>query len=118
MSPKPVIEEFLTRVLGPKSWGMEVLIAHTPQYLGKVLFMNKDHGGPLQYHERKDETFYLLSGEALITYHDAKGDRQTRKMHPGMSMHVPPGAVHQVTALEDCVIFEASTPVFEDRVAV
>jgi quercetin dioxygenase-like cupin family protein len=39
-------------------------------------------------------------------------------MLPGESYHVPPGAVHQVIALEDSILVEASNPVFEDRVIV
>src|SRR5258706_16479426 len=71
--PMPVIERFEPRELGVKSWGRELLIAETDSYIGKVLWMEKGHGGPLQYHELKDETFYLLSGIARVSYHDEDG---------------------------------------------
>jgi len=109
----PAIEKFEPRKLGPKDWGTELLVAHTPLYTGKVLSMNAGATGPLQYHERKDETFYLFSGEALV--HDGNA---SHPMHPGESWHVPPGAVHRVEAITDCVFFEASNAVFDDRVAV
>ena len=39
-------------------------------------------------------------------------------LKPGASFHFPPGAVHQEEALTDCVIIEASSPHFNDRVRV
>src|SRR5687768_3198817 len=46
-----------------KPWGYEVIWAHTDRYLGKILHVNAGHALSLQYHERKDETIYLLRGE-------------------------------------------------------
>jgi mannose-6-phosphate isomerase-like protein (cupin superfamily) len=114
----PVVEFFSPRELGPKSWGTELLVAHTEHYTGKVMWMKAGAGGPLQYHERKDEAFYLFSGRALLRFTDARGNVQVKELRAGMAVHIPPGAVHQVEALEDCVMFETSTPVFDDRVAV
>lgn len=112
----PVIEAFTPRDLGPKPWGTELLVAETPRYIGKVLWMKAGHGGHLQHHAQKDEAFYLFDGRCLVRYQDAAGELQVVQMIPGMAFHVPPGAVHQVEALEDSVLFEASTPVFNDRV--
>lgn len=114
----PTIALFTPSELGPKDWGTELLVAHTAHYTGKVLSMKAGHGGPLQYHQCKDEAFYVFSGTALLRYHNARGDVMLQQLHPGMAVHVPPGAVHQVEAITDCVLFETSTPVFEDRVAV
>lgn len=101
-----------------KSWGTELVIARTDQYLGKLLLMRAGGSGALQYHETKDETFFIYSGVALLRYPDAEGTLQCLTLNAGMAIYVPPGAVHQVEALEDCVIMETSTPVFEDRVKV
>jgi len=114
---KPVIKRFTPQELGPKAWGTELLVAHTDLYTGKVLNMNAGASGPLQYHAQKDETFYLFSGRALVRYKDESNTLRAVVMYPGQSYHVPPGAVHQVEALEDCVFFEASNPVFNDRVS-
>ena len=113
-----VIERFTPRELGPKPWGQELLVAETPEYIGKVLFMRSGGTGAFQYHERKDETFHLFSGRALVEYRDAQGARITVEMAAGESYRVPPRAPHRVEALTDCVFFEASTPVLEDRVTV
>lgn len=111
------LEVFRPRELGPKDWGIELLVAHTDHYTGKVLTMRQGASGPLQYHERKDETFYLMSGKADVTT-VIEGKLVTRRMKPGESYHVPPGTIHRVAAVKDCVFFEASTPHFDDRVNV
>lgn len=109
----PFVEAFQPRELGPKPWGRELLVAQTDKYIGKVLYMEAGKGGAYQYHESKDETMHLLSGEAVL-----RTEEGYRRMLAGMSYHVPPGAYHQVTAVTDCVFVEASTPVFEDRVVI
>ena len=104
-----------------KSWGHEVLVAHTPQYTGKVLYRYAAepwHRGGLQWHRTKDETFYLHEGEVIVYWVDADGLLRKRAMHPGQSFHVPPGAIHSVQTVTDSTMFEASTAVFDDRVNV
>ena len=108
----------MPRELGPKAWGTEVLIAHTDHYIGKVLSMRAGASGPLQFHARKDETFYLVSGRASVIYEDDTQTLHCLALRPGQSIHVPPGAIHRVSAVTDCVFFETSTPHFDDRVAV
>lgn len=114
----PIIQPFKPTKIGPKSWGTELLVAHTDHYTGKVLFMTAGGTGHLQYHEHKEETFYLFSGSALVEFCHEDGEILQVTMEAGESYHVPPGAVHRVEALTDCVFFEASTPQFEDRVII
>lgn len=119
MSDKPIqIEPFVPYEIPGKPWGQELVVAETADYLGKVLTMRAGHRGGLQYHERKDEAFYLYKGHATVVYVDASGQLARKIMTPGQTFHIPPGAVHQVMALSDCVFFETSTPVFDDRVNV
>ena len=46
-----------------KPWGYELIWAHTSQYVGKVLHIHSGESLSLQYHEVKDETIFLFSGE-------------------------------------------------------
>lgn len=115
---RPSILPFLPREVGPRDWGSELLIAQTPHYIGKRLFMKAGAAGGLQYHRRKIETFYLESGEAVVDYDAGDGTLSSYVMQAGESVHVPAGAPHRVTASTDCVFFEVSTPVFDDRVRV
>lgn len=113
-----MLEPFEPRVLGDKPWGTELLVAHTPLYTGKVLFMNAGGTGKLQYHVEKDETFYLFEGYAIVETLNEAGEKVQTRMLPGQSYHVPPGTVHRVEAVTSCIFFEASTPAFDDRVVV
>jgi mannose-6-phosphate isomerase-like protein (cupin superfamily) len=109
------IERYTPRGL-TREWGLELFIAETPHYLGKVLTMTAGTKGGLQAHSEKDETFHLLAGEALVRYDDGTGKLIAQVMQPGESFHIPPGAPHQVEAIKDCVLLEASTPHYDDRI--
>ena len=92
-----------------KPWGREIWYAHTEQYAGKVLEVKAGHRLSLQKHRIKEETLYLLSGRARLTY----GDR-TYDWEPGQAVHIPPDTVHRFEALEDLVLLEVSTPHLDD----
>lgn len=115
-----IIVEFTTpKDVGPRNWGREILVAHVPGlYTGKVLMINAGSKGGLQYHHLKNECAYLYSGEMWFYYDAGDGKLQRKKMVAGDSVHIPPGAVHREEAITDCVIFETSTPHFNDRVRV
>ena len=53
-----------------KPWGHEVIWAHTDRYVGKVIHINAGHELSVQYHNRKDETIHLLSGEMIYRVQD------------------------------------------------
>ena len=110
-----LIQRFGPRTL-EREWGEEIIIAETPQYLGKLLKMRAGTQGGLQAHRIKEETFFLASGRAIVVHDDGQGRLLETPMGPGESYHIPPGAVHQVKACLDCVFIETSTPVYEDRV--
>jgi mannose-6-phosphate isomerase-like protein (cupin superfamily) len=101
-------------------WGLEVLMAHTSAYTGKILFRKADesYAGIMQYHVNKEETFYLFSGECLLRWDTGDGKLSTMEIGPGRAFHIPRGARHSIVARTDCVFFEVSTPHFEDRVNV
>ncbi len=114
---KPTVEFFTPTDVGPRNWGREILVAHVPGlYTGKMLMMNKGTRGGLQYHQLKHECGYLYAGELLLEYDAGDGKISQKIMKAGDTVHIPPGAVHRETALTDCVIFEVSTPHFNDRV--
>lgn len=110
------IERF-SPILTSQTWGSEILVAQTGQYTGKILLYQAGKAGGLQLHQRKDETFVLWLGEAWVDSDDGSGEKLMRtKMLAGESFHIPPGAPHRFEAITDCVVFEASTPVFNDRI--
>ena len=99
----------------PKPWGHELHWALTERYVGKVLHIRAGHALSLQYHNRKDETILLWSGR--LRFEMRQGDAtRTWEMQPGEHVHVPPGTVHRMTAIEDCDVIEVSTPELDDIV--
>ena len=98
-----------------KPWGYELRWAKTDRYVGKVIHVNAGHALSLQYHTVKDETILVWSGRILFEI-DEGGTRVTREMGSGDSVHVAPGTVHRLTAVEDSDLFEVSTPELEDVV--
>jgi mannose-6-phosphate isomerase len=99
----------------PKPWGHETIWAHTDRYVGKILHINAGHALSVQYHNKKDETVHLLSGELI--YRVKLGD-QLEDMHltSGQSFRITPGTVHQMEAVTDCDVLEASTSEMDDVV--
>lgn len=112
----PQVKVQLPRDMGERTWGSELLVIDTPHYIGKVLRMRAGEAGGLQAHAEKDEASYLFSGMAWVYTDTGDGELKKFGWTAGSAIHIPPGAVHKVEAIEDCVIFEASTPHFNDRI--
>lgn len=113
-----VIERFTPRDLGPRTWGTETLIAHGPDYIGKILRMRAGSAGGLQYHRQKDEAGILWEGIIEIDHDNGSGQLTALRIESGACYRFPPGAVHRVRAITDVIIFEVSSPHFDDRVRV
>ncbi len=103
----------VTRV--DKPWGYELHWAKTDRYVGKIIHVNAGHALSLQYHRVKDETIYLERGRLLFEIQQG-ADLVRREMLPGERVHITPGTVHRMTAIEDSDIFEVSTPELHDVV--
>lgn len=93
-----------------KPWGHEVIFAAIEgKYVGKIIYVNAGHSLSLQYHESKEETISVLSGDAMIVYGEIGGQLSEVKFGPGDTIHLPARSVHRVTAITDIVFAEAST---------
>jgi mannose-6-phosphate isomerase len=129
----------------PKPWGHETIWARTDRYVGKILHINAGHALSVQYHNRKDETVYLLSGE-LRYWVATKGGGQRAEgsgtqglrtagtgetpvagrspipemtdfqLTVGESFRITPGTIHYMEAVTDCEVLEVSTPELDDVV--
>ncbi|HKQ62936.1 MAG TPA: cupin domain-containing protein [Candidatus Polarisedimenticolaceae bacterium] len=98
-----------------KPWGYELRFVRTERYAGKLLFIRAGHQLSLQYHERKDEAFLVQQGVLeLVLGHGAS--QRVERLSAGQSWHITPGTVHRFRAVEDCLLFEVSTPELEDVV--
>ena len=99
-----------------KPWGFELIWAHTDDYVGKILHINAGESLSLQFHERKDETIHLLSGQMHFWVGTSQEDLQRVVLERGESFRVTPGTVHRMEAVTECDILEASTPFLDDVV--
>jgi mannose-6-phosphate isomerase len=100
-----------------KPWGWELIWADTDLYVGKVLFVRAGQSLSLQFHNDKDESWYVESGRATLELGEAgQGVLDTEVIGEGACFHYPPGTVHRVTAIEDTTILEVSTPHLDDVV--
>jgi quercetin dioxygenase-like cupin family protein len=132
----------------PKPWGHETIWAKTDRYVGKILHIKAGQALSVQYHNRKDETVYLLSGQlkywVQLSGADAPGSRlQTPGPHRsagtgetpvaarspipemadvrlqvGDAFRITPGTIHYMEAVTDCDVLEVSTPELEDVVRI
>ena len=101
----------------PKPWGHEIIWAHTDRYVGKILHITAGQALSVQYHERKDETVYLLSGELKYWVQlEGETDLRDMRLQQGDAFRITPGTVHYMEAVTDCDVLEASTPELDDVV--
>lgn len=99
-----------------KPWGYEHLIEKNDKYVMKKLFMRAGHRCSLQYHERKHETFYVLSGTMNFYVGDTEDKLDSFIFSEGCLYVIPPGLIHRMEALTDCMYIECSTPELDDVV--
>ena len=98
-----------------KPWGYELVWARTERYVGKILHVRAGHVLSLQYHNRKDETMHVLAGELILR--TQPGDELlSRRFRAGETVHIPPRLFHQIEAVVDSDVLEASTPELDDLV--
>jgi mannose-6-phosphate isomerase-like protein (cupin superfamily) len=128
----------------PKPWGHETIWAKTDRYVGKILHIKAGHALSVQYHNRKDETVYLLSGVLKYWVATGSGPRAAGSglsslrtagtgetpvaarspipemtdvnLKVGDSFRITPGTIHYMEAVTDCDVLEVSTPEVDDVV--
>lgn len=98
-----------------KPWGHELIWARTDRYVGKILHVKAGHILSCQYHNRKDETMHVLRGELILRTGTVER-LDERPFREGESVHIPAGLVHQIEAVVDTDVLEASTPELDDLV--
>ncbi len=100
-----------------KPWGYELVWARTDRYVGKILHVKAGHVLSLQYHNHKDETMHVLSGELVLRTQPGSGpELVSRAFRAGETVRIPPKLIHQIEAVVDSDVLEASTPELDDLV--
>ena len=101
-----------------KPWGSELIWALSDEYCGKILTVDPGESLSLQYHERKDESWYVLEGLAKLELGETDSELETIEISVGDSFRFEPGTRHRVTAIEALRVLEVSTPHLDDVVRV
>lgn len=96
-----------------KPWGHEEIWALNEHYCGKILTVRKGQKLSLQYHEKKCETLYVLSGIGFIQI-----GHKRLKVTSGECIEVRPGTRHRIEGESILVLLEVSTPEVEDVVRI
>jgi mannose-6-phosphate isomerase len=99
-----------------KPWGWELVWAETDQYVGKLLFVKAGESLSLQYHEVKDESWLVREGRATLELGAVGEELEPIEIASEDAFRFRPGTVHRVTALEDLLVVEVSTPHLDDVV--
>lgn len=100
-----------------KPWGYEKIIAHTKNYVVKVMMINPGQRMSLQYHKEKEETIFVHSEGPLVLW-TSEDDNDFKIIKKGDWFHVKPDTVHRFGATEKdhCILVECSTTELEDVV--
>jgi mannose-6-phosphate isomerase len=102
----------------PKPWGYELIWARTPHYAGKILSIRSGCQLSLQFHERKIESMYILSGTLEMELEGEDGRATCHQARSGDTFHIPPRRRHRLRALTSCRVLEVSTADLDDIVRV
>ena len=100
-----------------KPWGYEVLWANTENYVAKLIHINPESRMSLQFHQKKEETIYVMRGELVVW--ENKEKNEFIRLGPGNTYHVKPGMVHRFGAKKQPVmLMEVSTNHLSDVVRI
>lgn len=94
-----------------KPWGYELhWVSEDKPYMGKILHINEGTKISLQIHDQKQESWFLLNGQAKIIWEDENGEMKETKMEKGYGYSCHIGQKHRLSGITDCDIIEVSTP--------
>ena len=100
-----------------KPWGHEHIWAKTDKYVGKLLYINEDQRLSLKYHNKKEETIYILEGILeVILEEGSRRDRHSVFLEPGDTFHIAPMTIYRFAATQgtDVKLMEVSTIELDD----
>ena len=108
-----------------KPWGHEEIWAESPHYVGKFLHIKAGHRLSRQYHNVKDETICVMSGQLLLELGNIEDWSEkapacnSKVMTAGETYRITPGTIHRFCApTDDVILAEVSTPELDDVVRI
>lgn len=101
-----------------KPWGREEWLALNDRYCYKRIIIYEGHRTSFQYHEKKHETNFFVSGEAEVWLENDNGEIEKFRVVAGQHFDVAPPKKHRIIAIRELVILEVSTPEVDDVVRI
>jgi mannose-6-phosphate isomerase-like protein (cupin superfamily) len=95
-----------------KPWGYEIhWVPEGAPYMGKVLHINEGARLSLQVHDQKQESYFIMNGNASVIWENEKGQLVETRLEPGKGYSTKIGQKHRLKGLEGGAdILEVSTP--------
>ena len=94
-----------------KPWGYELhLVPGDYPYMMKIMHVNAGQRMSLQIHDKKQETWLLMSGRAAAIWENDKGELVETELEPGKGYSALVGQKHRLKGITDTDIIESSTP--------
>jgi len=92
-----------------KPWGSFKLLTKNEKTTLKILFLNAGSRTSLQLHQNRDEKWYILKGNGIITL----DTNQT--INEGDELFIPKKQPHRISAVTDLTILEISYGLFDEQ---
>ena len=92
-----------------KYWGDMKTLFENDLYSVKRIFMKKGTQSSMEYHVKKEESYYIETGQLRVGTRIGRAVNTSFVLNPGEVFHIPLGFMHMRMALEDTVIIEFST---------
>jgi len=94
-----------------KPWGYELhFVPEDKPYMGKVIHINRGARLSLQIHDKKQESWWLVSGKAKAIWDNSQGKLVETTLESGKGYTTSIGQRHRLLGITDCDILEVSTP--------
>ena len=92
-----------------KYWGRMDTLFEGEDFTVKRIFMRAGSQSSLEYHVRKEESYYIESGALKVGLRIGRAENKSITLRQGDILHIPVGLMHMRIAEEDVVIIETSS---------
>ena len=94
-----------------KPWGYELhWVKDDKPYMGKVIHINAGARLSLQIHDKKQESWLIIKGQAKVIWDNNQGELIETELLPSQGFTTEAGQRHRLVGITNCDILEVSTP--------